>query len=132
MAESKLRTHAVNKYPSYYDVIKCRCFGDIDRHWELNPELTLDPVQFYKSFQYCTPKGRKKLTETIERAQKRLRKWDQEDWLKVLKEMTSLDPVNDELDEKQAEAVKLLNEMTSLGSPDEIEEEEAIENLLKM
>ena len=42
------------------------------------------------------------------------------------------DDVNDELDEKQAEAVKLLKEMTSLGSPEEVEEQEAIENLLKM
>jgi len=127
-----LRTKPVKKYPDYDDVIKCHCLGDIDLHWELNPELSLDPVQFYKTFQYCTPRGRKKLTERIERAQKRLRKWDQEDWLKVLKEMTSFDPVNEEIEEKQAEMAKLLKEMTSLGTPDELEEEEAIENLLKL
>jgi len=129
MAESKL---PAKKYPDYDDVIKCRCLGNIDLHWELNPELSLDPVQFYKTFQYCTPRGRKKLTERIERAQKRLRKWDQEDWLKVLKEMTSYDPVNEEIEEKQSEMAKLLKEMTSLRTPDELEEEEAIENLLKM
>jgi len=46
--------------------------------------------------------------------------------------MTSLDLIQEEMDEKQAETIELMNEMTSLGSPEEVEEQEAIENLLKI
>ena len=82
------------KFAGYSDLITCKCEGDIDMHWLLHPEYSNHPRELFETFYWCTTKGKTELTERLERAEKKLRKEDQDKWIKVLIELPKIDPTD--------------------------------------
>lgn len=55
------------KRATYEDVVKCKCKGDIELHFQMNPLHSYSSTGFFQKFYWCTDEGRKRIEECLEK-----------------------------------------------------------------